>query len=275
MSTMNQYHRHEQILKHLSQNGFLSVADAGELLDASPATLRRDFNQLAKAGLAQRTHGGLRRVMTTDAAMLSFEERDVKFSDEKAELAAYAANLLEPGDTVIVDGGTTTSHLARCLPDIHLRIITNSLRLAAVLNERRVGSGRFEVLVTGGYLYPASWLLVGPQANANLAQYHAKWAFLSAAGVCLDGVYNTNEFVAESERTMIASADRVVLMADHSKLGAQALCHVCPLESLHLLITDSDPSTEAIREKMAARGVAIEALSTAFRADAFSGSAGD
>jgi len=257
---MNRFERHERILKHLSLNGFLSVTDGIALLDASPATLRRDFNALAAAGVAERTHGGLRGLGTPTASIPAFEEREIQHSDAKAALAARAAALLSPGDTVIVDGGTTTVHLARSFPSIPLRVITNSLRFVAVLSERGPERSKIDVLVAGGYLSPSSWLLVGPQANANLARYHARWLFLSAAGVDADGVYNTDEFVVESERIMIANADRIVLMADHSKLGVRGMCRLCPVENLHLLITDDDPSTDHIRRDIAARGVQVETI---------------
>jgi len=252
--------RHEQILRELSCQAYLGVEEAASRLGASVATVRRDFAELAARGLAERTRGGLRRSNGADGHGLPFALREVRFSREKAAMAAYAAGLLSPEDVLMVDGGTTTYHLARVLPDVPLKVITNSLRLAAALGERRPSGARADVFLTGGYLFPESGLLAGPQTVASLEQYHARWAFLSPSGICAEGVFNTNEFVVESERVMMTRAERVVVLADASKLGARSMCRVGGLASVHLLITVAAPGAEEALASFRDAGVEVVVL---------------
>lgn len=220
---------------HLKQNEFLSVPDACQLAQASPATIRRDFTALVAAGHAQRHRGGVQRVAQDSLAMVPFAERQMTMPAEKARIAAAAAALIQPGDVVFVDGGTSTLHLAEHLAAMSIRIITNSLRLAVVIGER---NGPAEVHLSGGALLPRSGLLVGPQARAGLGRFHATWAFLSVSGLDATGIWNTDEFVAEVEQTMIANAQKTVVLADHTKLGKRALLHVAGLDRLDHLVTD-------------------------------------
>jgi len=146
-----------------------------------------------------------------------------------------------------------------------LRIITNSLRLASRLDDILGEHPDLEVFLTGGLLHPMSGLLVGAGAQASLAQYHATWAFLSVGGLTGDGLFNTSEQVVESERMMIARSDRVAVLADHSKIGRHAMCHVCGLDAIDLLITDQQPSSAAARRKLHELGLEIMAVDGAVK----------
>ena len=253
--------RQEKILRQLSGQAYLSVEETASLLSASVATVRRDFSDLADRGLAERTRGGLRRLNGAEGHGLPFALREVRYSREKAAMAEYAASLLAPDDVLMVDGGTTTYHLARSLPDFPLKVITNSLRLAAAFADRRPTGSRTDVFVTGGYLFAESGLLAGPQTVASLEQYHARWTFLSPSGMTEEGVFNTNEFVVESERVMIARADRVVVMADPSKLGVRSMCRVGDIESVDTLITVASTGQEAMLDRFREAGVEVVVLS--------------
>jgi len=255
---MIQQLRHERMIDYLNAHEILSVEEAMALFAASPATIRRDFNDLAAQGLVQRVRGGIKLVRAGGQPMLPFSLREVRHSREKEALARRAAGLLRPGDVIFIDGGTTTFHLGGCLPDIPLCLITNSLRLAAALEERRAERARWDICVTGGFIYPHSGgLLLGPTAQASLAQYHAHWAFLSAGGVAEGGITNTNELVVDTERIMIGHAEKTVILADHSKIGKYALCHVCPLDRVDFLITDEWPESTELLSKFGAAGVEV------------------
>jgi DeoR/GlpR family transcriptional regulator of sugar metabolism len=251
-----QQQRFSRILAHLAAHEFLSGGEAARLLQASPATVRRDFRDLAAQGLVHRSRGGVRRAGPAVDGMSPFPLREVRFSKEKAALARHAAGLLRPSDVVMVDGGTTTYHLAASLPAFPLRVITNSLRLAAALSEHGWQRRALEVFLTGGYLYPQASILLGPQAVNALSQYHAHWCFLSAEGVSEAGLSNTNEMVVEVERVMMARAGKVVVLADHSKLGVRSMAHLCRLEDIDLLVTDAHPASAEFLAH--ARGVGIE-----------------
>jgi DeoR/GlpR family transcriptional regulator of sugar metabolism len=230
--------RHNRIHNQLRRHGVLSQEAAVRLTGASPATIRRDFDKLTAQHGVIRVHGGLR--LPPAFHDTPFASREIRNAAAKSAIARRAVQLLREGDVIVIDGGTTTFQLAACLPRMKLRIITNSIRLAAALDERSTDAG-WEVFLTGGLLYPQSGLLVGPVAQNNLAQYHAHWAFLSVGGITQDGVFNTNEQVVESEKVMISHADQVVILADHSKIGSRAMCQVCPLASIDALLTDRPP----------------------------------
>ncbi len=232
--------RQDQILQLLTGRNSLSVEEAVASTGASPATVRRDFNHLAEQQLVERVHGGVRPARTGDH---SFALRRNQNTEEKYAIACRAAAMLQPADAVFVDGGTTTLQLAACLPPAPLRIITNSVRFASALDGEAATRGTLEILVTGGYLVPQSGLLAGIAARNSLAEYHANWAFLSAGGVTADGIFNNSQHVVDIERVMIAQAAKVAVLADHSKIGATALCHISDFSQIDVLITNRHPST--------------------------------
>lgn len=234
---MIQLQRHERILKYLTEHEFLTVKDAVRIFQASPATIRRDFGDLAQQSLVRRTRGGVKFERGFEQGMTPFALRETQYSVEKEALARQACSLLKPGEVIFIDGGTTTFHLTTWLPNQNLRIITNSLRFANAMEERRKEKSLVEIYLTGGYLYPNSGILLGPNAVTSLSHYHANWAMLSAEGITDAGISNTNDLVVEAERAMLEHADKVAILADHSKIGKRAMCHVCGLDQIDLLIT--------------------------------------
>jgi DeoR/GlpR family transcriptional regulator of sugar metabolism len=249
--------RRERIINYLSHHEVLSVQDAIECFDASPATIRRDFNEMAQQGLVNRIHGGIKISKAMAGDILPFNLREDRYSAEKEALCIQAAKLLYPGDAVIIDGGTTPYFIATHLPDFPLRVITNSLRLAATLEAGRMQRMNMDIYITGGNLYPNSGVLLGPNAVASLKQYHANWAILSVGGITEQEVSNTNDLVVETERTMLDHADQVMVLADHSKLGLRAMTHLCGLDRIHYLITDNWPASKPLLDKIADMGVKV------------------
>ena len=137
---------------------------------------------------------------------------------------------------------------------------------AVAIDERRNSDLAVEVFLTGGYIYPQSGLLIGPQAVAAIGRYHANWAFLSVGGICSSGIYNTNEFVAENELAMIEKAERVAVLADHRKIGSPSMCRVCGLDRVHLLITDRHPSTVFALKQLEGEGIKVVTVDSDTRA---------
>lgn len=252
---MIQRERQNQIIEAISERGTLSVRRAAQLTGASEITIRRDFAALAESGAVERYRGGIG--LPSGEPMSAFVLRQVRFSAEKAALARRAAALLKPGDAIFVDGGTTTWHLATCIPDIPLRIFTNSLRFAEAMGARKSRRAQQDVHLSGGKVYTRGGLLVGPGVITGLSQYHADWAFLSVAGITEHGFYNTDEEIAAAEREMIRNADRVIVLADRSKIGQFALCSICATEAVDYLITDADPERSTLLPQLQKRGTEI------------------
>ena len=193
--------RNRQILELLDEVGELNVSEACSRLSLSPATARRAFARLAAEGLAEKVWGGImRRNQPSPPAndMVPSSLRDKLNAEAKDAVARQAAMLVQDGDVVAIDGGTTTLRLAAYLANRPIRILTNSILIAHQIELLRNGAKSAEVFLTGGFVYPGSGLLVGPQAVANLREYHSRWAFLSVGGLDARGATNTNQLVVES-----------------------------------------------------------------------------
>ena len=259
--------RQRQILELLQGEPELSVEEACERLGASPATVRREFVQLASEGRVEKTWGGIRATATVSGPMgpAAFAKRLAENAAEKRALAEAAAALLADGDVVMIDGGTTTYQLCEYIAHKRIRIITNSLVIAQAVDRLKGRARGAEIYLTGGILEPESSVLSGPPAEAFLKRYHAHWAFLSAAGVDAREVTNYNEAVLASERLMIAQSDRVVLLADHTKVGRRAMCAVCSLGKVDHLFTGQAPAAKKVLRSAAWPKLAIHFIKTPAR----------
>lgn len=212
--------------------------------DISPATGRRDFSEVADKGLAIKTWGGLRRLKNEDISNAQvpkpFAEREIKYQMEKENIARKAASLVDEGDVIAIDGGTTTLLMADYLADKRIRILTNSLQLALRVDRLRSKPGGAEVFLTGGFLFPETGLLVGPQAVKNLLEYNVRYAFLSCGGMDSTGGMNTNQMVVESERVMIAQSEKAIVLADSSKWLKKDMIRAWEWREISAIITTSD-----------------------------------
>ncbi len=252
---MNKAERHERILSLASERGLLYLERAIQSTGASRATVRRDFDELAQTGTVERLRGGIR--VTRREGNVPFNLREVQHSREKSAIAARACRLLRAGDVVFVDGGTTTYHICFHLPRMPLRIVTNSLRLSAYLDDTATRHPDWEIYLTGGRIHHGANMLTGPGTLHSLDFYHADWAFLSVGGITGDGLYNTSEAVVETERKMIERSDRSIILADQSKLGRRAMCRICGVGRIDELITDQPTGRSLVEESMREEGLKI------------------
>jgi DeoR/GlpR family transcriptional regulator of sugar metabolism len=256
---MKRRQRQRQILVLLQGDPELAVDEACCKLGASAATIRREFAQLAADGRVEKTWGGVRLkdAEGTPAGPAAFHQRLVENAAEKRAIAEAAAALLEEGDVVMIDGGTTTYQLCEFIALKRIRIITNSLVIAQAVDRLKGRQRGAEIYLTGGILQPESSVLSGPPAEAFLKRYHARWAFLSAAGVDAKEATNHNEAVLASERLMIEQSDRVALLVDHTKLGQRAMCSLCSLAKVDHLFTGDTAGGRKLRRGAASPGLQI------------------
>ena len=239
---MNRRKREREVLELLEAEAEVSVSEVCRRFAVSPATARRIFARLAAEGLADKTWGGLAR-REPSGDMLPSSLRDRRQAAEKERIARVASALVADGDVVVIDGGTTTLRLAPQLANRPVRIVTNSILIAHRIDQLRSGPSGAEVFLTGGYLFPGSGLLVGPEAVANLRQYHGRWAFLSAGGLDPGGATNTNRLVVESEQAMIANTENAVILADSSKWDQRDMVRQCSWKEVGWLVTDRLPTS--------------------------------
>lgn len=234
--------RLREILALVEREGELSVEEACQRFGSSPATIRRDFLKLHQRGEVEKTWGGIQLRSRSFNLMPPYPEREIRQTRAKEQIAHAAAALIEDGDVVFIDGGTTTVHLASGLAHRRIRVVTNSLAVGREMERLRRGRVGAEVYMTGGMLFPNSELMVGMQALRTISDYHAQWCFLSASGIDSEGISNHDERVVAVERAMIARSAQVALLADHSKVGVRSMVAICPLEDLDVWVTDSVPA---------------------------------
>jgi len=224
----------------LAQRGMSDLDTLASELQVSQSTVRRDLEQLEQKGLVTRTHGGAiwvgdRESATTNARPYAFDQRMEFQVDAKRKIARAARKLVKPGETILLDGGTTTFYLARELAGMSLQLITNSLPIANLfLNDEHI-----ELILTGGLMYPRYGVLLGPMAESSLSAIHTKTLFLSVAGVHDGALYNQNSLLVHAERKMMAQAQRIVLLADSGKFGQQALARLGELAEIDAVVTDA------------------------------------
>lgn len=235
--------RQDRIVEYLETCEFLTVEIACGEFEASPATIRRYFTQLAKNGLVERFHGGIKKT-SDNIGILPYSVREGHYIDIKRNLANRACSILKNEQTLFVDGGSTVAQMGKFFGELDLRVVSNSLKLAGIIEES--GADNVDFYMTGGFLYRKSGILLGSKTVEYLSDYHADYAFLSCAGINSSGISNTNELVTETERVMISNADKVVIVADHSKLNQNSMCRISKLEEIDILICDKKPDAEFI-----------------------------
>jgi len=220
------------ILQEIERARFVSLRALTERFGTTMQTARRDIALLERQQRVSKVHGGAVARETPDA--LSVEERLGLRHGEKKRIAEVAAALVEDDDVIFLDGGSTTAFLAPLLVERRIHVVTNAVSLVPLL---RRGWPGLEVSLTGGCYYPGSELLLGPAALQTLRGIRVHKAFLSAAGVTVDGVYNANPLVVELEQAVIAQSAQTCLLVDSTKLGRTSLMRVCGLEGIHALVT--------------------------------------
>ena len=218
---------------------FASLEELARQVDTSVSTVRRDLTALEQKGTVKRTHGGA-RFMDSRADEFTFSTRDTQQLGEKELIGRTCAELVSPNQTIIIDAGTTTYHVARHLDHKTLHIVTNSLPVA----NHFAASQRVEVVVSGGVIYPRLGVLVGPLAVEAFSKIRADIAIMSCGGLTPEGVMNSHGLLIEIQQAMLAAAHRVILCVDHTKFGRQSVSHLCHLDVIDFLITDQLPPAE-------------------------------
>ena len=238
-------HRQSLILQAVRSDGSARVSDLTQQLGVSDMTIRRDLEVLARDGLVEKVHGGAVLPGSPAAHEPGFEDKLVLERPEKASIAHTAASLVRPGTAIAITAGTTTFALAQCLVDVPgLTIVTNSLRVANLFSGNRGADGT-TIVLTGGMRTPSD-ALVGPVADLTIKSLHFDTLFLGCNGIDPEaGLTTPNLAEAETNRTFIKLARRVVVLADHTKWGVVSLASFASLDEVNVLITDDLLSADA------------------------------
>lgn len=250
---MNPKQRRTKILEVVARDGEATVEALSARFEVSPETIRRDLAQLATSGALQKVHGGARRARLH--AEGSFQQRLSEHPDAKAAIARKLAALVDPGETLFIDTGTTTLSCAEQLAAIPgLTVITNSVRIAEVLGR---GAGQARVWLLGGGFAADNAQTVGPMVIEQIARFRADHAVLAVSAVDpASGAMDADFDEAQVARAMIAHATNVVVVAQGAKLGRKAAFRVCRLEDIDVLVCDDMPG-DAFRAALAAAQVEL------------------
>ena len=231
---MKGQHRLDKIVAYLKNHTLATGEQLVDVVEASPATIRRDLIKLNKQGVISRSHGGvaLRRF---EPAQPTTNEKQLRSPAEKRAIARFAASIVQAGDAVILDAGTTMLELAKCLTHLPLRVITVDLHIALFLSE----FPQIEVTIVGGRIDESSQSCIGDFGRKMLRSVYPDIAFMSCNTWSMEkGVTTPTEDKAGLKQEIIANAQRKVLLADSSKYGAHSLFNVTPLSSFTDVVTD-------------------------------------
>ncbi|MFD4546763.1 DeoR/GlpR family DNA-binding transcription regulator [Streptomyces sp. NPDC058466] len=244
--------RHRLILRALRSGGPAAVTDLSEQLGVSPATVRRDLVKLEEEGLLTRVHGGA-VVDEGDQPFAEVAEVAEVRAPEKDAIAAKAASLVEDGQSVLLDIGTTAYRLARQLHGRRITVITGNL----VVYEELADDEDIELVLLGGMVRREYRSLVGFLTEDNLRQLHADWLFLGTSGIRPGGqVMDTTVVEVPVKRAMIKAGERVVLLADRAKFPGTGMAKVCGPQELDVVVTNA-PVDAATRSSLEEAGVRV------------------
>lgn len=239
---MNAANRIEEILRLVRQRGSCRVTDLAVELGVSDETIRRNIRPLVARGLVLKVHGGI--MLPDRVGELPFQSRMNTRREAKQRIARLAAQQIKNGDSVILDGGATTAHVALALGDhSDLQVVTNSTDIARTLLPR--DSNR--VFIAGGELRADDASVFGEAACAFVRSFHVRHAILSIAAINEWGFMNQNPCEAEFARAVMTQAERVVMVAECNKFGRDGFVKVCDLDAVDLVITDGDPPPSLTR----------------------------
>ncbi len=239
MNAMSLNARQQQILDRVQARGELKISELKQLFDVTEMTIRRDLEKLEQQGSVRRTFGGVVWI-GKDVAL---QERSVIRMEEKARIGAQAAKLILPGQSIFMDGGTTTLQIARSIePNLEVTVVTNALNVAQELQHKGIS-----VIVVGGWLRKSTSSMVGSMAMEMISRMAFDRTFLGASGLTGEhGFSNTNMEEAELKRLAVKQSKETYVVMDHSKFGSRSLFSFANLDQVNHLITSRLPSGDLL-----------------------------
>lgn len=231
--------RHQKILKQLKKHGKVKVGELSALLTVTDETIRRDLEFLENQKMLIRTRGGA-VLSSSEGFEIPSMEREQKHLEEKQQIANRALDLISEGEIIAIDASTTSLQLAKVLPNMPLTVITNSIHVSIELAKKE----QITVILTGGYLRKESMSLVGVTSDKIINDYHVNTFFMSCTAIDADwGVSDSHEMQARTKQRISELADRIVVLADHTKFDQRSLIKWINLSQVETIIT-----TKAIEE---------------------------
>lgn len=238
---MLQEHRHQKIESFLKQQKSVKATELTSLLNVSIDTVRRDLEALEKKGTIKRVHGGAILKQNNNVLNKLFNEREINNLEKKREVATAAVELIEEGQAIALNGGTTTIELAKILVEKfqRLTIITNDIRILSILGENK----NFQVILSGGFFNPEEYTLYGKQCEEILSAFNIDIAFITVNGLSLEnGLTDFRIHEVEVIKAILSRTKHKIVIADSSKFETSSYINICPLKEIDLIVTDSSIS---------------------------------
>lgn len=233
-----------RVLEYVKLHNTATISKLSKEFNVHDATIRRDLAELEQDGLLKRTHGGaIAEQWTNDEP--SFNERSTVNLDQKARIGKMAASLVNEGDHIIIDSGTTTLHIAKNLAGrSNITVVTNDMNVAAELRD----SPKIKVILTGGELYPHSYMLNGMFTDHVLRSLHAVKAFIGTPAFHPQhGLMHPEAQLVPAKQEMIRAASEIIVVTDASKIGKVSLHSVAPIRSIHTVITGKEAAEADVK----------------------------
>lgn len=233
-----------KIVEILQEKTSIKVNELAEFFNVSESTIRRDLKEMEENGLISRTHGGAVGITNTKFEPTYREKEDARH-DEKEMIGKLAAGMIEDGNTIILDSGTTTLEVAKHITAKNIIVLTNSIDIAYILSDKE----DIEVIVTGGSLRQTTRAMVGNITEKILNQFKVDIAFIGANGITLrDGITTPNNVEAQAKRVMMDAAQKVIVVADSTKFNNVYFSVISPISRVFSIITSSDINRDIKRE---------------------------
>lgn len=255
---MHAAEREHLIVAALTPSGFVSYRDLEIALAASPATIRRDLTRLEAAGHLVRVHGGAKLPAAPEEdvrlrlAGTPFDQSIAINLSAKQAIGKAAAALCDPGEGIMLDGGTTTLQMCPHLDGLDLQVLTNSLHIVNALLPQQ-GT---RILVPSGAVFREQNIILVPSGEDSMPRFHAPKLFMGATAIGPQGVMQPDVVLVAAERRLIDRAEQVILLVDHSKFHSTSGAIVCGLDEIDTLITDK-PLPPQVAEACTDAGVTI------------------
>lgn len=241
---MHAAEREDLILDLISSSGFVSFRELERRIDASPATIRRDLERMATEGRISRVRGGARLAgqdgepwkahAAPHLSGVPFHENINRNRPQKEAIGRAAATLCNPGEAVMIDGGSTTLQMCPHIVGLNLQVLTNSLHIVSAL----LLQAGTRILVPSGTVFREQNIILGASGEESMPNFYAPKLFMGAAGVGPQGLMQADVVLVASERRLIDRAEELIVLVDSSKFESPSGNVVCGLDEIDVLITD-------------------------------------
>jgi len=243
--------RKDAILRLLDLYTFVNIHEIVEVTGASEATIRRAFIEMENEGLLQRVRGGVEQIKKRKDPEQNEPSLDSRINiklEKKRLIAKKATTLIEDGETIFIDGGSTTYHMVEFISSFTLTVVTNSFAIA----EHLVRHSKCTVILPEGVVNPYSLLILNNLSADPFTNYHATKAFMGIEGITENALTNSESLLIQVERAMISHAKDLIILADDSKFGKIGSLTLCPVERASKIITTTEANpavVKALRDK--------------------------